>query len=103
MSQPQDDPEEPRGYKFPTCFLHELNPAFAIPDKTWEEVRIWRKARRPTLIAERMVLSAADRAAACDRTATRLHALRADARGRPIGFCCPFKGEYDPVRSFARC
>jgi 5-formyltetrahydrofolate cyclo-ligase len=70
----------------------------ASPD---QDVAAWRKALRADLIARRLALPAADRAAASDRITARLKALLACAPGRLIGFYWPFKGEYDP-RPLAR-
>jgi 5-formyltetrahydrofolate cyclo-ligase len=60
------------------------------------DVTLWRKARRPELIARRLALSAEERTVAGARITARLEAVLAEAPGRLIGFYWPFKGEYDP-------
>ena len=60
------------------------------------EAEVWRQAKRQELIARRLALSPAERAAASERITGRLNGLLADAPGRLIGFYWPFKGEYDP-------
>jgi 5-formyltetrahydrofolate cyclo-ligase len=60
------------------------------------DVTLWRKARRPELIARRLALSAAERVAASERITAQLEAALAEAPGRLVGFYWPFKGEYDP-------
>lgn len=56
----------------------------------------WRKARRLELLAARLAMSSAERAAASEHITARLTALLAGAPARMIGFYWPFKGEYDP-------
>jgi len=60
------------------------------------DVTLWRKARRPELIARRLALSAAERATASERITARLEAALAKSPYGLIGFYWPFKGEYDP-------
>jgi 5-formyltetrahydrofolate cyclo-ligase len=60
------------------------------------DVDLWRKARRPELIAARLAMSMAERVAASERITTRLTTLLADAPARLLGFYWPFKGEFDP-------
>jgi 5-formyltetrahydrofolate cyclo-ligase len=60
------------------------------------DIDLWRKARRPELIAQRLAMPAAERAAASARITARLNAALKDAPGRLVGFYWPFKGEYDP-------
>lgn len=67
--EPQEAPSESAGYSSPPCMLHELDPSFvgfaervaapARPPETsaaqdWEEVRLWRKAKRAVLIERRL-------------------------------------------------
>ncbi|MDQ2765276.1 MAG: 5-formyltetrahydrofolate cyclo-ligase, partial [Pseudomonadota bacterium] len=67
-SEPEDKPPGItgiRGYSSPPCMLHELDPAFmehpgrdealarqpaAGAMQDWEDVRLWRKAKRAVLI-----------------------------------------------------
>lgn len=60
------------------------------------DIAAWRKALRAELIARRLALPAAERAAAGDRITARLKALLAASPGHLVGFYWPFKGEYDP-------
>ena len=60
------------------------------------DVDLWRKARRPELIAARLAMASADRIAASKRITARLTAFLTEAPARMIGFYWPFKGEYDP-------
>jgi 5-formyltetrahydrofolate cyclo-ligase len=99
MTEPKPETGE---YSSPACFLHELDNAPATqpapeqtPAEAWEDVRLWRKAKREVLIAQRLALSSADRAAASDRITGRLNKLLEQAPGC-LGFYWPFKGEYDP-------
>jgi 5-formyltetrahydrofolate cyclo-ligase len=97
----QSDPPEIGEYSSPACFLHELGATGdPVPEQTseqdWQEVRLWRKAKRLALIAQRVALSPAERAAASDRITARLNAALANTTARLIGFYWPFKGEYDP-------
>jgi 5-formyltetrahydrofolate cyclo-ligase len=107
MTEVKPDPGE---YSSPACFLHELDavPAESTPHQTpaeaWEDVRLWRKAKRQALIAERVALPAAERAAASERITARLEALLVGAP-QCVGFYWPFRGEFDPrplVRSLHR-
>ncbi len=100
MSEPEPD------FSSPACFLHELGdgPASAIPEQdpaeAREDLRLWRKAKREALIAQRLALPPEVRAAASAEIAGRLQALLT-APNRCVGFYWPFRGEYDP-RPLAR-
>lgn len=71
------------------------------PAEAWDDVRLWRKAKRSALVGARLALSPAERAAASERITSRLTAALANTAVGRIGFYWPFKGEYDP-RSIAR-
>jgi 5-formyltetrahydrofolate cyclo-ligase len=86
-------------FSSPACSLHQGESAFTdapAPSDDWDDVRLWRKAKRAALIARRLALSPADRAAGSARITERLTGLLAAAPGRLVGFYWPFKGEYDP-------
>ena len=98
-------------YSSPACMLHELDPSFLAPAEAaapvprqpppdaaqeWEEIRLWRKAKRVALIERRLAMTAATRAARSDAITAALHQVLASCSGRLIGFYWPFKGEYDP-------
>ena len=99
MNPPQPDPE----YSSPACFLHELDQTSLPdppPDQTaeqgWEDVRLWRKAKRQLLICRRLALSRADRDAASARITVRLYDRLKNTSGC-LGFYWSLKGEYDPL------
>ncbi|MDT7953736.1 MAG: 5-formyltetrahydrofolate cyclo-ligase [Acetobacteraceae bacterium] len=91
--------------------LHELDPAFLEhPDRPsptagsppataiqdWEEVRLWRKAKRAVLIERRLAMSASERAAHSEAITVALLQVLSSFPAALIGFFWPFKGEYDP-------
>lgn len=91
--------------------LHELDPALmehsdrpsptagsptATDVQDWEEVRLWRKAKRAVLIERRLALSAAERAAHGEAITMALTKVLSFFSAALIGFFWPFKGEYDP-------
>ncbi len=95
----------------PPCMMHELDPAFMehpeepslpawLPTATavqdWEEVRLWRKAKRAVLIKRRLAMPAAERAARSEAITAALIQVLSSYPGALIGFYWPFKGEYDP-------
>nr|WP_294553401.1 5-formyltetrahydrofolate cyclo-ligase [uncultured Rhodopila sp.] len=61
-----------------------------------QDVAVWRKALRAELIAGRLALPAAQRAAESGRITARLRPLLAGSADGLIGFYWPFRGEYDP-------
>ncbi len=95
----------------PPCMMHELDPAFmehperpsppawsptATAVQDWEEVRLWRKAKRAVLIERRLAMPAAERAAHSEAITAALIQVLSSLAGALIGFYWPFKGEYDP-------
>ena len=93
-------------YSSPACFLHEQVPdgADALPPQdpaeAMEDLRLWRKAKREALIAQRVALPPDKRSTASDSITRRLQALLT-TEPRCLGFYWPFRGEYDP-RPLAR-
>jgi len=100
----------------PPCMLHELDPGFmehphrpsptarsptATAVQDWEEVRLWRKAKRAVLIERRLAMPAAERAAHNEAITAALIQVLSSFSAALIGFFWPFKGEYDP-RPFVR-
>lgn len=84
----------------PPCLMHELDAVtlgFApVPDaQTWIDVMRWRKATRQRLIAARMAMSAAARAAIAAGIVSGLDALVGDVAGRTVGVYWPMRGEPD--------
>ncbi|HWL81978.1 MAG TPA: 5-formyltetrahydrofolate cyclo-ligase [Roseomonas sp.] len=74
-------------------------PAEAWPEAVegWPAIRAWRKAQRASLIAQRLAVPRAQRAAWNEAITARLgELLRPEGPLRTIGFYWPFKGEYDP-------
>lgn len=105
-----------QGCSSPPCMLHEFDAAFVEhPGRTgapaslpaasaaqdWEEVRLWRRAKRTVLIERRLAMPAEERAVHGEAITAALAHVLASCRGMLIGFYWPFKGEYDP-RPLAR-
>jgi len=68
----------------------------------WAEVRSWRKARRASLVAQRLGAGRTERESWSSAIMARLERLPAlDGPAGTVGFYWPFKGEYDP-RPLAR-
>ncbi|MFD1109766.1 5-formyltetrahydrofolate cyclo-ligase [Pseudoroseomonas ludipueritiae] len=107
---PQDERPEHAGYSSPACLLHELDSSFLEPSRSeaplqqaeadaaqdWDEVGLWRKAKRTALIERRLALPAASRAAHSKAMTAALEQALSSCPGSLIGFYWPFKGEYDP-------
>jgi 5,10-methenyltetrahydrofolate synthetase len=67
----------------------------------WREIAAWRKAERARLVAARQALSSARLQALNECITTALRNGLPVSAGCVVGFCWPFKGEYDarhPVR-----
>jgi 5-formyltetrahydrofolate cyclo-ligase len=62
---------------------------------TWDEIKAWRKAQRADLIARRAGVPEALRKDWNERITTRLIAGYDVPEDAIIGFCWPFKGEFD--------
>lgn len=62
----------------------------------WDEVRAWRKAKRPVLIAERLAVPREERARRNAVITARIGEVLPGLAEKRIGFYWPFKGEYDP-------
>lgn len=62
---------------------------------TWPEVSAWRKARRAELVARREALPADERYQCNERITEALEAAVPIAPGAVVGFCWPFKSEFD--------
>jgi len=64
-------------------------------DLAWEDVKVWRRAQRAALIARRETASETERKAWNERiTAHLLDGFKVPAEA-VIGYCWPFKGEFD--------
>jgi 5-formyltetrahydrofolate cyclo-ligase len=70
--------------------------ALPAADADWPTIRDWRKETRDRLIAQRVGISAEDRAAWSERISRALEAALEPYAGGLIGFYWPFRGEYDP-------
>jgi 5,10-methenyltetrahydrofolate synthetase len=84
----------------PVCFLHELEAdaagGFAAVDpQQRRDVARFRRAERERLIAARVALGAATRAALSARIAAHLDTLLGDLRGAVVSAWMPFRGEPD--------
>lgn len=94
MPEPDELPNE---YASPPCFMHELMPEFRTSTRSsaWSDVARWRKAERERLIAERLALSADQRAARSEAIARKLDQAIDKVGNRIIGLYWPIKGEPD--------
>ena len=115
MNDPLRTEDDPVECSSPPCLLGELDPAPLGPDQglprlsavgagtaqDWEEVRLWRKAKRMVLIERRLAMRAEERAAHSEAITAALAQVLPSCRCTLIGFYWPFKGEYDP-RPLAR-
>ena len=63
--------------------------------ENWNEIKSWRKAQRETLIAARTAIVPDQHRVWNDRITTLLLAGFAVPPGTVIGFCWPYKGEFD--------
>ena len=63
--------------------------------ENWSEIRLWRKARRDELIARRAAFEAEQRHGWNERISALLESIVPVAPATVIGFCWPFKGEFD--------
>jgi 5-formyltetrahydrofolate cyclo-ligase len=71
----------------------------------WPEIRAWRKARREELIAARVAMDREAHARACAAIEALLEPILAARPDAVIGFCWPFKREFEPrplMRRLAR-
>lgn len=63
--------------------------------QTWEQIRAWRRQQRGELIARRLALSAAQRSEWSAAINSHMEAGFALLAAMTVGFCWPFKGEFD--------
>src|SRR4051812_27454356 len=66
-----------------------------LSDPTPEDVKAWRKTQRPLLIARREAAAPEVRKAWNERITEHLLAGFPVAADAVVGFCWPFKGEFD--------
>ncbi|HZO21155.1 MAG TPA: 5-formyltetrahydrofolate cyclo-ligase [Steroidobacteraceae bacterium] len=93
--------DETREYSSPACLLHEFETTPPSPSERWEDVKLWRKARREELLARRAQRSAEER---LSLSAPILEYLfeNIDASKCPVlGLYWPIRGEID-LRALAR-
>lgn len=85
-------------YSSPPCFMHELDttgaPAAPHPPMN-PDIRRWRKAERERLIAARLEIPAAIRAAYGGSIADGLDTTIGDVSGKVVSLYWPFRGEPD--------
>jgi 5,10-methenyltetrahydrofolate synthetase len=90
------DDDDPPEFASPVCYAHEfaedLTPS---AERRRADVMRWRKGERARLIAARLAIPAAERAAAAARIADGLDALLGDVAGKAISVYWPFRGEPD--------
>ncbi|MCW5604064.1 MAG: 5-formyltetrahydrofolate cyclo-ligase, partial [Burkholderiales bacterium] len=63
--------------------------------KSWEEIRAWRKAQRAELVARRTAMTREEHASCNERITALLLAGFPVSCGMTVGFCWPYKGEFD--------
>jgi 5-formyltetrahydrofolate cyclo-ligase len=63
--------------------------------KDWNEIKVWRKARRAELIARRAAVSRNERGQWNDRITELLSQAFPITARMVVGFCWPYKGEFD--------
>lgn len=63
--------------------------------KDWNDIKAWRKTQRAELIARREAVDAQTRRHWNERMTALLEAGFPDLAGRVVGFCWPYKGEFD--------
>jgi 5-formyltetrahydrofolate cyclo-ligase len=64
-------------------------------NEAWPEIRQWRKEKREELIAQRLVLEPVRRRQMNAAISAHIEAGFALLAGMTVGFCWPFKGEFD--------
>lgn len=72
-------------------------------NEAWPEIREWRKAKRAELIAQRVAMEGIRRRQLNAAISAHIEAGFALLAGMTVGFCWPFKGEFDArfvVRKF---
>ena len=69
---------------------------------TWDEIKAWRKAKRAELIERRATSPQADRTAWNERITAHLEDGFDIPGESVVGFCWPFKGEFDARRAVRR-
>ena len=63
--------------------------------QSWDKIKIWRKARRGELIAARSSVARGQREAWGQQITTLLNAIFAFPSGTVVGFCWPYRNEFD--------
>ena len=72
-------------------------------DEAWSEIRSWRRQKRAELIARRVALDSTRRRELNVAISAHIEAGFALLAGMTVGFCWPFKGEFDArfaIRNF---
>lgn len=96
----EDDEDLPASFASPPCFLHELDPGFAVLRSGSDpllrpDVLRWRKSERDRLIRERVAIPPAERRALTVRIATALDEVLGSLAGVTVGVYWPMRGEPD--------
>jgi 5-formyltetrahydrofolate cyclo-ligase len=89
--------DEPREYSSPVCYAAEPPAA----PSTWSDIKVWRKGKRTTIIAQRMARDAEDRKRLSHPVIEYLKGAIDVARYPVLGVYWPIRGEID-LRDFAR-
>jgi 5-formyltetrahydrofolate cyclo-ligase len=90
----------PGEYASAPCYLHELEPTTVGP-QSWEEIRLWRKQTRGTLIAQRLALASHVRTLRGQQAKQRLAESVDLGQYGTLGIYWPMRGEID-ARDIAR-
>ena len=90
---------EPQNPASPPCFAHELADSqdgfVTVDPQAAADTARWRKAKRESLIAARLAVSADERAAVAEDVAAELDRLVEPGDGEIISLYWPFRGEFD--------
>lgn len=88
----RQDPPNPAS---PPCFAHELSGGQPVDPQTARDVARFRKAERARLIATRLAVPPAERAALAEQVGAELDRLLANHPGAVVSLYWPFRGELD--------
>jgi 5,10-methenyltetrahydrofolate synthetase len=89
--------DEDGEFASPTCFMHEIDPAFGMPVDRQQarDVARWRKVHRERLVAARLALSAEERTQHAQRIARDLDGIVTLTSSTIVSVYWPFRGEPD--------
>ena len=95
-------PKNPaREYSSPACFIQELDDSTPPNPQRWDEIKVWRKARRDELIARRAARDVAERKRLAVPIVRYLFDAIEVSQHPVLGLYWPIRGEID-LRELAR-